>query len=150
MLIERKEDLSVYYWLVGQFSDTPFVKVVDEFPLDNLEIPTISVDVDIVDVLPLELGNQIGFNFRIWSIDVFALNTAQRKEFAYRILNEIQKGIPVYNYDEGFPPSVTPTQIGKLEVRNLRMENIAVNPEFVDQLYYRSQITFTAVNNKVI
>ena len=144
MYRERKEDLSLYYWLKNLFLTTSYITIVDGFPTDNLVLPTISVDAVSIDPRPHELGNRTRVNTRVWRIDVFAKNKSQRDEIGYKILNGLIDPIPVYDYDEGFPPDVSPTQIGTLFIGDRRMEIIRVLPELVETLYYRATITFVA------
>lgn len=144
MLLERKQDLSIYYFLTDLFSATPFIKIVDGFPVDNLVVPSVAVEAKTIDTRKFELGGKTRLKLRAWYIDVFATNKSQRDEIAYSILDALEECIPVYDYDEGFPPSVNPTQIGCLEVGSLRMEIIRVMPQFVDKLYWRSVVSFTA------
>lgn len=146
MIRERKEDLSVYYWLKDLF---PTFTIVDGFPVENLKIPTISVEVDTIDSEPFELGNRHRQKFRVWYIDVFAATKSQRDEVAYKILEELENPIQVYDYDEGFPPSVSPSNIGGLIPQDIRLEIKRVLPELVDLLYYRSTVTFSAVYNQI-
>jgi hypothetical protein len=141
--LESKKDYSVYYFIKDLFASYPRVTVVDSFPAGNLVIPSISVDAVAIDVKPMELGNRLGINNRLWSIDVFAETKAQRDEMGYKILTAVQDNIPVYDFDEGFPPSVTPTIIDYLEPRNLRMTVINVNPNLVSLLYFRANIRFS-------
>lgn len=148
MYLERKEDLSVYYYFVDQFTDTPFLKVVDGFPAENLELPTVSVEASSIDTYKFELGNKNRLQDRAWFIDVFAVNKSQRDELAYRIMNSLEECIPVYDYDEGFPPDVSPTQLGCLLVDNIRLQIIRVFPELTGTLYYRAVVSFTAVYNQ--
>lgn len=144
MYLETKQDRSVYYWLKGLFEEYPFVNVVDGFPDEILKLPTVSVEIDVIDSYPFELGNRHLAKTRIWYVDVFASNKGQRNEFAYRVLNELEDTIPVYNYDEGFPPEANPSKLGGLIPSDIRLEIIKVLPELVDTLYYRATVTFTA------
>ena len=75
---------------------------------------------------------------------MFAKNKTQRDELAYTILEALEECIPVYNYDEGFPPSMTPTRIGCLQVGNLRMEIVRIMPQLVNTLYWRAEVSFSA------
>jgi hypothetical protein len=129
------------------FDATDFITVVDDFPLSNLTIPTISVVADTIVTSRFELGNRKRLQTRTWYIDVFAKNKSQRDEYAYRILNALEECVPVYNYDEGFPP-IIPTRLGCLEPEEIRMEIITILPELVDKLYYRSTVTYSSVYNQ--
>ena len=144
MYLERKQDLSVYYWLANMFASTPQVKVVDGFPVSDLVIPSLSVEAESITISPLELGDRKGLEIRVWILDVFAANKAQRDEFSFKILNALDDNILVYNYDAGFPPAVIP-QIGCLIPQDVAYKKIQVLPQLVDKLYWRGQITFRAI-----
>lgn len=148
MNIERKKDLSIYYWLIDKFSDAPYINIQDGFPVSNLVIPTISIDGGVINLEPHEMGNKNQVFVRIWRIDVFADNKSIRDEYSYRILGELQDNIPVYDYDEGFPPSVSPTQLGCLQASNIKMTPVQIFPELTEKLYFRASVTFTAKYNK--
>lgn len=141
---ERKEDLSIYYWLKDKFSASPSVNIVDGFPAENLVLPTISIEWKRIEGTNFELGNRDWFKRRLWYIDVFATNKSQRDEFAYKIMNEVSEGIPVYDYDLGFPPAVTPTKLGILIPESVSLDMIKIIPELVDKMYYRSTVMFMA------
>ena len=140
---ERKEDLSVYYYINDLFSGDS-ITTVDGFPESNLELPSVAVEATTVEPIKFELGNRNRVRIRTWYIYVFAQTKAQRDEIGYRILDSLEQCIPVYDYDEGFPPDTTPTNLGCLNVDYLKMEIIRVMPELVDKLYYRAVISFTA------
>jgi hypothetical protein len=142
--LERKQDLSVYYWLASMFASTPQVKIVDGFPVSDLVIPSLSVEAESITISPLELGDRKGLEIRVWILDVFAANKAQRDEFSFKILNALDNNILVYNYDLGFPPVVVP-QIGCLIPQDVAYKKIQVLPQLVDKLYWRGQITFRAI-----
>lgn len=144
MLLERKQDLSVYYFIKDLFSGYPTVKIVDGFPVENLTIPTISVEAEVVNILPGELGNRHGIVFRVWYVEIFAENKSQRDEIGYTIIHALENNIPVYDYDQGFPPSVTPARLGGLVPEDIKMEIIKVFPQLVEKLYYRATVSFVA------
>jgi len=138
MELQRKFDLSWYYWLV---STVPaIVNVSDGFPPDELELPTVSITSLDITGTPFELGGY-ELDKQFWRVDVFAKNIAQRDELAYIIYKAMECGIPVYNYDEGFPPSVSPTRIGTLIVSKRVLKPIHVFQDLVKKLYWRSAIT---------
>jgi hypothetical protein len=143
MDLERKKDLSIYYWISGLFTSYPSVKVVDGFPEEDLELPVIAVETDRIDSYPFELGNSIRNRTRFWYIDTYAITKSQRDEISYIILNACDEGkIPVYDYDIGFPPTVVP-QIGALNIEDYSMEIVRVIPELTEKMYYRSVVRFT-------
>lgn len=146
MYITRKEDLSIYYWLVGQFSDSSVVEIVDGFPEEVLAIPVISVEPDIIEINDFQMGDRDGRRYRTWYIDIFAKNKTQRNEFAYKILDALKDGIPVYDYDTGIPSSDV---IGHLEILKRRMRVVRIDPELVSKMYYRASISILAANNNL-
>lgn len=149
MLRERKEDLSVYYYIKNHFSTYPQIRVVDEFPVEGLTIPTISVEAKTIEAYPFELGNRNRAQIRVWYIDVFAQNKSQRDDIGYTLLNLFENCIPVYNYDEGFPPDATPSQEGCMDVQELKMQIVRIDPNLVDKLYFRCTVSFTAIFNQI-
>lgn len=135
-----KQDRSIYYWLEDTLPNN--VTIVDGFPNgQDLVLPTVSVERMPTRGVPFELGGS-DMNNTTWRIDVFAENKAQRDGYAYRIFYEAENNIPVYDYDEGFPPSVSPTQIGVLKCYSREMTPIHVFEELVKKLYWRSAVNF--------
>ena len=150
MLRERKEDLSIYYFVVDLFADiSDILTVVDGYPMEGFTLPTLAVEAKTINTAKWEIGNRTRVQFRVWYIDVFAKNKSQRDELGYRLLNGLEACIPVYDYDEGFPPDVDPTELGCLEVEDLRLRIIRVYPELVDSLYYRATVSFVATYNQL-
>ena len=146
MDIFTKQDLSLNYWIQELFTDTPFIKVVDGFPLTNLYIPSIAIENDDIDSSPFELGNKKRLYLRSWNIDIFAKNKAQRDECSYRILVALEDSIPVYDFDVSFPtetapPYTYPLKLGCLLPLDFRLKVIKVIPELVSDLYYRASIS---------
>jgi hypothetical protein len=142
MHLLRKQDRSIYYWLSDLFSAYPSISIVDGFPEEELELPTVSIETLDIYPYPLELGNRQGQNDRYWTIDVFARNKDQRDEFTYLIITEMQNGIPVYDYDEGFPPNISPSQIGSLHPENINATPVRVFASLQEKLYWRTTIFF--------
>ena len=141
MDIQTKQDRSVYYWLVDLFSDAPFINIVDEYTGGDLTPPTVAVKTGVMNGVPFELGNKLTKDYKIWFIDIYAKNVTQRNDFAYRVYNAINQGIPVYDYDEGFPPDVAPTQLGALNLVEKKHTPIEVIPELPEKMYWRGQVT---------
>lgn len=131
------------------FSTAPFINIVDGFPEGDLKLPTVAVEAGRIDVVEYELGNRDGLRVRRWYIDIYANTKAQRDEFGYKLLDVLKDGIPVYNYDQGFPPSVTPTRIGTLVVISKSYDPIKVSADVVEKLYYRATISMVAQNDKI-
>lgn len=144
MYIEKIQDLSIHYWLENKLNTVISIPVVDGFPTEELTVPSVSVEADEIHAFPLELGNSTMEAFRFWTIDVFASNKSQRDDIGYKIFNDLDEKIPVYNYALGFPPIVVP-QIGCLDMTEKKLKIIRVFPELVDKLYYRCEITFQTI-----
>jgi hypothetical protein len=149
MYQETLEDRSIYYWLKEIFSSTPFVNIVDEFPEEDLVIPTIAVTWDELTGYEFELGNRELMKERTWYLDIFAANKTQKDEFAYKIFNELNNGVPVYDYNQGFPPEVTPDRIGTLIPVTRRIRNIKVEVDEPEDLYYRAVLLFESTYGNI-
>lgn len=149
MFIERLEDLSVYYHIKDEFSDVSFAIIEDSFPDTVVKLPTIAVDAGTLDHELFEIGNRTPLRIRKWYIDVFALNKAQRDEFCFRILHSVDNGINVYNYDEGFPPAVSPSKIGHLGLVSKKFLPIPVMLGENQKKYYRGQVIIITENDLV-
>lgn len=143
------EDLSVYYFVKDKFSSSSFVQIVDGFPEQDLKTPTISIEAGKIDVKEYELGNRDGLRVRRWYIDIFAKNKSQRDEFGYKLLNELKNGIPVYNYNEGFPPDVSPTKVGALQILSKTYDPVLVDSKISELLKYRASVYIVAQNDVI-
>lgn len=142
MELERKQDLSIYYWLDGLMQPYPMVNVNDGFPEGDLVLPSVTIESDAITPHLKEMGSRVSWRRRFWIIDVIALNKAQRDELTSIILNDIENGISVYDYDEGFPPGVSPTEIGLLSPTDWDVRTIRVFPTLVEKMYWRNTIRF--------
>lgn len=149
MNILRKQDLSIAYWLKDLFTSIPAITVVDGFPDAGMVLPTVSIEAQPIYGLPFELGNRVSLKRRFWTVDAFAQNKAQRDEIVGLVVDAIEYGIPVYDYDEGFPPGVSPTKLGALEVNDLRINPIRVFPELQEKMYWRASISFTTIYHPI-
>jgi hypothetical protein len=149
MLIYRLEDLSIYFFIKDMFLDAPNIEIVDSFPEEILTIPTISIDAGRLKEESFELGNRDRIRIRTWYIDIFAKNKAQRDDFGYRILDQSKNGINIYDYNEGFPPSVTPSRIEHMDVLSISYEPIPVILDEVQPLYFRGQVILVTQNDTI-
>lgn len=140
MRLERKQQMSIYYWLKDIVDSSVTVK--DSFPMEGLTLPTVSITHLDMRGEPFELG-AAERDKRMWRIDVFADNKVQRDDLMYLIYSELECNIPVYDYDEGFPPSVSPSQLGTLIVKQRIAKPVHVFEELVEKLYWRASITFS-------
>lgn len=150
MLIYRLEDLSMNYFIRDLFYEFPQVTIVNEFPKQVMSVPTISIVNGKLIEEHYELGNrETGLRTRRWLIDIFAKNISQRDDFAYKILNATGDGISVYDYNEGFPPSASPTKVNHLSVISKSHEPLDIIPSANEKLYYRGQIMLITQNDLV-
>jgi hypothetical protein len=147
--LERKEDLSVFYHISDLFATVTFAIIEDSFPETVVQLPTIAIDAGTLDHEIYEMGNKTPLRIRKWYIDVFAKNKSQRDDFCYKILNSLDSGINVYNYDEGFPPSVSPSKIGHLGLLKKSFLPIPVIVEENSLKYYRGQVIVLTQNDQV-
>lgn len=149
MLVYRKEDLSVFHWIKDMFADAGFIKIVDSFPNEILSVPTVSIDAGRIKEELFEIGNRDTVRIRIWYIDIFAKNRPQADDFGYRILDQSKNGINIYDYDEGFPPEVSPSKIGHMDILTRSYEPIPVMLDESEKQYYRGQVILVTQNDTV-
>jgi len=142
MELERKQDLSIYYWLADLMQPYPMVTVNDGYPDEDLVLPSVTIESDTILPHLKEMGSRISWRRRFWTIDILALNKAQRDELTSIILNNIENGISVYDYDEGFPPGVSPTEIGLLSPSDWDVKTIRIFPALVEKMYWRNAMRF--------
>lgn len=137
MYIELKEDLSLFYH-VKNVLDNLGINVVDDFPQEDLVLPTVSVEAKTVDTEDYELGNSEQMRMRVFDLNIFAKTKTQRDDIGYLLLHSFDRGVIVYNYDEGFPPDSTPSKIGHLDVISRHLSFFRPDPNLTEQLYYRA------------
>jgi hypothetical protein len=143
MHLQRKIDLSIYYWL----RHLDWLTINDGYPEADLQLPSITVESDVIRPVEYEMGNRDRLNERLWVLDVIGKNKDQRDELSYKTLEELNTGIPVYDYDEGFPPSVSPTQLGLLRATDITAMPVRIFPELVEKMYWRTSIRFYSEYN---
>lgn len=149
MLIYRLEDLSMFFFIKNMFLDVPNIQIQDSFPDEILTIPTISIDAGRLKEELYQIGTRDVVRQRTWYIDIFAKTKAQRDDFGYRILDLCKNGINVYDYNEGFPPSIIPTRIAHLDVLERSYEPIPVITDGSEILYFRGQVILDTQNDTV-
>lgn len=145
---QSNEDFSVYYFIKNLF-DPMNILTVDEFPMQDLVVPSVAVESDILEPILGEMGNSKRVYYRVYFIDYFAVNKTQRQQMGYTILRALESNIPVYDYNLGFPPDAILTSIGCMQILNLRQERVLINPELVSKLYYRGRISFETYFNRL-
>lgn len=118
-------DLSMVYWLRDNFSASnmsDYVTVLDGFPEDlrvlvpygeysneptQRRMPVVSVEALTMSRSPMELGSRDSLSSLSFNIDIFAENDGQRDDIQYLCVKFLNgQTIPIYNYNEGFPPVV--------------------------------------------
>ena len=139
MYLERKQALSIYYWLVGLMAPYPMVNVNDGYPDEDMVLPSVTVESQTMKFREYEMGNRIGKRERFWVVDVLALQKTQRDELTSIIVNDIETGIPTYDYDEGFE---SPTQMGLLRPFDVGVTTVRIFPSLVEKMYWRNTIRF--------
>jgi hypothetical protein len=149
MFLERKQDLSIYYWLKDLMLPYPMIAVNDGYPATDLQLPSVTIETQDIKLLENELGNRHGLRERLWIIDVIGTSKAQRDEITSIVLNDIETGIPVYDYDMGFPPAVSPTQLGLLRPYDLDVRTVRIFPELTEKMYWRNAIRFLTIYNAI-
>jgi hypothetical protein len=144
MRVEEKQNLSVYYYIKETLSGYPTVTITDDYPNAELVLPSVSVVGNEIYPKPSELGNRRGIRNRIWDVEIFCSMKTQRDDITSLLLDTIEdEYIPVYDYDQGFPPSGLP-MIGVLKVKpnSLIASPTIIFPELVEKLYWRGRIKF--------
>jgi hypothetical protein len=148
MQLKTLQNRSMYYWLVGVLTSYS-VNVEDAFPDEDLELPTVSVEGATTVGTPAEMGNPVRERVRYWNIDIFAVNKDQQDALEQIILDALDLGIIVYDYNEGFPPS-SPSIIGSLSpIGEVVASPVRVFPDLVEKLYWRTRLTFATEYNTV-
>lgn len=149
MFLERIQDLSIYYWLEELMQPYPTVNVNDGYPEGELQLPSVSIESQNIRPGKREMGSRISWRKRFWVIDVMAVNKAQRDELTSIIINDIEQGIPIYDYNEGFPPDVSPTQLGLLMPLDYEVTTIRIFPELMEKMYWRNSVRFFTEYNAI-
>jgi len=150
MTIYRLEDLSMNYFIRDIFQSFSSITIVNEFPKEILQLPTIAVINGRLIEEYFELGNRDkGLRTRRWFIDIFAKSVSQRDDYAYKILDSTNNGISVYDYNEGFPPDASPATVNHLSVISQSYEPLDVVSTSNEKLYYRGQLILITQNDLV-
>jgi len=150
MKLERKQDLSIYYWLTSFLGPLySAIKVVDGFPTEPIVTPSVSIDGENIRLSPFQLGDRRGRRKRVWIIDVYAKNKAQRDEITSEIIDTLENGITVYDYDSGFPPVVVP-QLGILMPYEIDATPVHMFEQMMEHLYWRESIRFLTEYSSVV
>lgn len=143
----RKEQTSIYYWLTDLLPS--FVHIESEFPQDELVLPTVSITNVRAVARPFQLGSDEDLDKRNWAIDVFAQNSGQRDDYLGLIYDSLKSIICVYNYDVGFPPDVSPPQVGSLYVEERESKPLRVYEDLVKKKYWWGKVLFRTYFNPI-
>jgi hypothetical protein len=149
MHLERKQDLSIYYWLKDLFTSYPMVNVNDGYPEGELILPSVTILSHDIRPSIKQMGSRKSWRQRLWVIDVLGNNKAQRDEMTSVIIDQIEYGIPIYDYDEGFPPTVSPTELGLLRPTDWEVITVRIFPDLVEKMYWRNSIRFFTEYNAI-
>lgn len=145
MIEERLQDISLYYFIKELLGNQ--VNVVDGFPKEELKLenlPTVAVENRRARFDFFELGSKDSIVTRGFIIYIYAATKTQRDDLAYRIAKALRNPVGVYNYDEGFPPDVTPTKIGALTPKNIELVIAQIDPTLVKTFFYRAEVHYNA------
>jgi hypothetical protein len=93
------------------------VDIVDSYYSGNLEVPRVAIVGGDIGSTLHELGGAERYD-RVWWLEIYASTKQQRDEIGYRIFGQLREDghIPVQDYDEGFPPTVSPSSLGYMDV----------------------------------
>jgi len=140
MYLERKQELSIYYWLEDLFLGTG-VDIVDAYYDGDLEVPRVAIVGGDIGSSPLELGGTDKYD-RVWYLEIYASTKQQRDEIGYRIFGKLRAdgGLEVYDYDEGFPPDVSPSSLGWLDILRHQYRPAIFDSELQTALDWRATV----------
>lgn len=140
MYLERKQELSVYYWLNDLFEGTD-VDIVDAYYDGTLEIPRVAIVGGDIGSTLHELGGAERYD-RVWYLEIYANTKQQRDEIGYKIFGQLRTdgSIPVYDYDEGFPPDVSPSVLGYMDVLRHQYRPSIFDSELQNVLDWRATV----------
>lgn len=143
---ESLQDYSMYYFLVDLFepynSGNMTFSIRDGFPTTELtkeDLPVIAVETSFLRPREFELGNRRYRDIRRYIYTAYGKDLASTRQYAYLIKNAIQDKVTVYNYNEGFPPTVV-TSLGVLDPIEIEGNPIPVFPELTGVQYYRYEV----------
>lgn len=153
MQLNRKVDLSVYYFLDDLLPD--LVTVYDGYPVGedgrpsgDLIVPSVASVRQPIVLRPFELAG-LSLAWYYYIIDVYASTKAQRDDIAYLIQTNLDSDyVPIYDYDEGFPPLVSPSRLGTLVLTgDITSEVVYVFSELTPKKYWRALVDFSGYYN---
>lgn len=108
----------------------------------------------VLPVVVFDYSNQYGVAFELGSNDatnrsflvqIFANNSVERDELSqlfYEYLRD--NNIAIYNYNAGFPPDVTPTKVGILDIDNVGLTPVFSSGSTNIAERYKAEVVFDA------
>ena len=124
----RLTDLSIIHYIKNSIDNNTLtsgiVTVSDGYPKDytNLSIPSIAVEHNSSDVVPLEIaGDNVNMVWeREFTIDIFGATKGQMYDIAEQVYELLDETTPLYDYNTGFPIyGYSPNRIGTIEFDNV-------------------------------
>lgn len=156
-----KENLDTSGWGSGGYYQNNVVTLMDSYPNDDeinhivvtptgmaeseIVLPIVALEYADQNELPFELGNKSG-TMRSFIVSVLGREEGETDDLAQQIFEWFRNyRISINNYNEGFPPEVTPTVIGNIDAENIKMVPVRVigSPDVADR--YRQEITFNVM-----
>lgn len=111
MELERLIDLSVYYKIASLLPVS--VSIVDAWSDDSaIDPPAVVIDVINKKRAWQELGSNSTKKTMLFKLSIYAATKSQRENIASLLADGLEENIMVYDYNDGFPPSSSPLNIG--------------------------------------
>lgn len=170
MLEATHAKYSVYYFLKEKFDDTgwgtdgwfgdDYIYFTDSYLKDDeikrvvtrktvqglqsveLVLPIVTLEYTLQTPIPFQLGSGPA-TAREYLVTVYGNDDREVDEIGQQVYEWLRDNdIPLNNYNDGFPPDVTPTQVGIIELDDPLVTPIRVigSPNIVDR--YKIEITF--------
>lgn len=171
MLELRHVKLSLYYFLktkldasdygsTGYFNDE-LVTLMDSYPsaaeYERIKTPDNALSGETEIVLPivaLSYGSQIEFPFQLGDgpgttrrviVSVFGREETETEDLTQQIFEWFRdNNVSLNNYNEGFPPTVTPTQVGTIEITDVSVTPVQIYGSANVADKYKHDVSFTA------
>lgn len=168
MLELRIIKLSVYYflkdkldtagWGTSGYYNNEVVTFMDSYPNDDelnrivknpsgmpeteIVLPIVAIEYSTQQSFPIELGSRDG-TLRTFVVSILGREEAETDDIAQQIYEWFRDNdVTLKNYNQGFPPSVDPTEIGTMRIDNVKLIPIRIigSPDVADR--DRREITF--------
>lgn len=152
----RQEDFSVYFFIKDLVGDR-VGRIVDSYPYTEIEDSTLTVPcISVEHTKTVDEGGELGASWfrRTWTVDVFAVNDAQRDELADEIFQALDNSIPIRDYSSGFREdgkSLAGADLRIIEwaaVEDRTMSPSYAFPALSEKKFWRATITFSTVTTQ--